>query len=71
MAEILEAINASPGDLAPVFNAILERALRLCDAVFGMMHSVDGESLHTVALRNVPNPLAEVLTPVAPRLITD
>jgi transcriptional regulator with GAF, ATPase, and Fis domain len=68
MVEILEAINASSGDLAPVFDAILERALRLCEAAFGEMHSFDGENLHTVALRNVPKALAEVLTaaPIRP-----
>jgi GAF domain-containing protein len=56
---VLGVINASPGDLSPVFDAMLERALALCDASFGMMNTYDGQQFHAAAERGVPVELAE------------
>src|SRR5581483_6180338 len=53
-ADVLRVISSSPGELQPVFDAILENATRICQAQFGMLSRWDGELSHTQAMRDVP-----------------
>ncbi|HTZ36166.1 MAG TPA: GAF domain-containing protein [Stellaceae bacterium] len=61
-AEVLQVINASAGDLVPVFDAMLHRAMQLCAANFGILWTYDGQHLRPVARRGVPAEYAEFLT---------
>jgi GAF domain-containing protein len=57
-AEVLRVISSSPGDLAPVFDAILKNATRICGAEFGVFYLDDGGLTRIAAVYNVPPALA-------------
>jgi len=56
--DVLRIISSSPGDLRPVFTTILDTALDLCEAAFGIVTTYDGERFEGAAQRGVPDALA-------------
>jgi GAF domain-containing protein/CheY-like chemotaxis protein len=53
-SEVLRVIASSPGELQPVFEAILANAMRICEARFGHLVLYDGEGFHGAYLHDVP-----------------
>jgi GAF domain-containing protein len=58
-AGVLSVISSSPGELEPVFQAMLENAVRICEATFGVLYRYDGKLFHPEALVGVPQALVE------------
>jgi two-component system NtrC family sensor kinase len=59
-SEVLSVISSSPGELEPVFQAMLANATRLCTAKFGNLYLCEGDAFRTTAMYNVPPAFAEV-----------
>ena len=58
-SEVLRVISSSPGELEPVFQAMLENATRICEAKFGNLCLCEGDAFRIVAHHNTPPALAE------------
>src|SRR5262245_11288813 len=57
---MLRVISGSPGELGPVFDAILENASRICEAEFGTLFLREEDAFRVVAMHNAPPALAEL-----------
>ena len=58
-SEVLHIISMSRGELEPVFQIMLERAVRICEAKFGALYRFDGNALHLAAQVGASKELAE------------
>ena len=58
-SEVLKVISSSPGELEPVFQAMLENAMRICEANFGMLFRVENGAVSAAAMFGVPPAFAE------------
>ena len=58
-AAVLKVISSSPGDLAPVFETMLENATRICEAQFGTLYRAEGDGVRCVGMHNAPKAFIE------------
>src|SRR5262249_55590130 len=58
-SEVLRVISSSPGELQPIFQAILENATRICEAKFGTLYLCESDGFRAVATHNAPAAYAE------------
>ena len=59
-SEVLSVISSSPGELEPVFQAMLENATRICEAKFGTMYFREGDGFRAVAMHGAPPAYVEL-----------
>jgi GAF domain-containing protein/DNA-binding response OmpR family regulator/anti-sigma regulatory factor (Ser/Thr protein kinase) len=59
-SEVLKVISSSPGELGPVFDTMLEKATRICQAKFGTLYLREGDAFRAVALHNAPPAFADM-----------
>jgi GAF domain-containing protein len=60
-SEVLRVISSSPGELNPVFRAMLDSAVRICEAQYGQMFLYNGKEFRAVATKDLPTAWAEFL----------
>jgi len=73
-SEVLKVVSSSPGDLDPVFNAMLANAVRICGAHFGNLTLFDGTAMRVVSIHNAPRAYVELrrhdpIVPLAPSIL--
>ena len=68
-SQVLKVISSSPGELTPVFESMLENAVRICEASFGNLLLYENDAFRHVALYNAPQAWAveQRRDPIAPR----
>jgi GAF domain-containing protein len=65
-SEVLRVISSSPGDLEPVFQAMLESATRICEANFGVLLLNEDGAFRTGAMHNAPPAFAQAVAQRGP-----
>src|SRR5215831_18715500 len=58
-SEILKVISSSHGQLQPVFDAMLDKAVQICGAKFGQLFLSEDDGFRTISMHDVPRAFAE------------
>ena len=58
-SEVLQVISSSPGELEPLFQAMLANGVRICEAKFGVLCLLEGDAFRVVALHGAPSAYVE------------
>src|SRR5262249_13052840 len=61
-SQVLQVISSSPGEVEPVFNAMLENARRICESKFGILFLCEADGFRAAAMQNAPPALVEAYT---------